>query len=660
MHTVGLKHRIKSLRSDVYDPNSFPFSQRFQLKDDREADEEDEDELDCPASIMISNRTRPQLIPTSPSASSSPPLSSESESTASVGMDHDQASLTSSSVLLNSIESLNDLIRFQDPVIQRFQNFHTSSSQVHHARKIIQDFRRQALRKQQPICESSRRNFNLSGTGDWPEMSEQEVGRHQPFDRLIYLLERYTDYCTSIGLPPWPIHHLKVAIWIRGDVVSLKTRVIPLRKSVRCYITSMENVRMKTFEVFHHRCEGDEKMLMSSQVLREILDQLPITRSVANASSYNGGAHADDDSLPGRSDSEMVRLGGYERKLILQTLRAQSGDSLAEAAWEAVREARKRTRTTTGPSGKPKPDPHLHTLQRYQSWANELSIPAWPIEPIRVSIWLRESVLSPGIGEGDQAFKVSLRTVHVYLSRLNFLRRATESLFRERFGNLATGSLYQSQEIINILDSFSSGPQSSARSYQTPSPPSFSTSGRARFHSYRPLTASTNDDQSSIGDGDRGNFNRQSSVLTDHGQNENTHEIINRSPEDTGNRRKRDRMMNSSLSYTDLEPNSSVRDTLDETHPHHQKRAKVDKGCISFILCDPEEEEEDQDEDDDDDDDTGRSIGGEQSYISESFKNLTTVLPLSDPYRSRLNLQRPKWSIPSFSQFVKSISPNVK
>ncbi|KAG0146303.1 hypothetical protein CROQUDRAFT_92924 [Cronartium quercuum f. sp. fusiforme G11] len=80
------------------------------------------------------------------------------------------------------------------------------------------------------------------------------------------------------------------------------------------------------------------------------------------------------------------------------------------------------------------------------------------------------------------------------------------------------------------------------------------------------------------------------------------HEIINKSPNDTGARRKRGRIMNSSPSYTDLERNFPVRDAIDG---NSRKRAKVDKGFS----------------------------------------------------RSQLYSQRPKWCMPSFAQFVKLISP---
>lgn len=97
-----------------------------------------------------------------------------------------------------------------------------------------------------------------------------------------------------------------------------------------------------------------------------------------------------------------------------------------------------------------KPDPHLHTLKRYRNFCFVNRIPMWPIEPLRISFWLRESVLlAETRHHKDKRSAVSLRTVQVYLSRLEFARTRTEELFKSDFPH--HGSLYKAEEIIEIL-----------------------------------------------------------------------------------------------------------------------------------------------------------------------------------------------------------------
>ncbi|KAH9822391.1 hypothetical protein DFH28DRAFT_881599 [Melampsora americana] len=416
-----------SLRSNVYDTNQFPFSEKFQIKDQREIDDEDdEDELDSLNSLMISKQ----------------------RSNGNEGINAHISNITFQSDLmkidldqfrsippfdLNSIDSLSKLTQFQTNVIHHFQKFPEDTSKSNQAHKIIHDFRRKILQKN--IKESD--GIQSQSNKDWSESEivDQE-SNHQPFDRLIYLLDRYTDYCHSINLSPWPVHHLKVGIWIQGDVVSLKTRVVPLRKSVRCYVTSLETVRIKTYHLFDHDCEGDEKMLMSSEVLLEILEQLPITRSTSNPFHSNASQTSGDHQAFDQSHPNSNKLGNFDRDSILRILKDQSGDHKLEIALNSIREARRQSQVSTNgyrnlkKFSKPKPDPHLHTLNRYQTFCKSIGIPVFPIESVRVSIWLKESVLCL-INESNQdeeeernslRFKVSLRTVQVYLSRLEYAR----------------------------------------------------------------------------------------------------------------------------------------------------------------------------------------------------------------------------------------------
>jgi len=305
------------------------------------------------------------------------------------------------------------------------------------AREIVEQFRRDTLYHHQA---GGRAEWTTSKIDDSSPTRSPEL-HPQPFDRLIYLLDRYTQYCSAIGLSPWPVHHLKVAIWVKGDVISLKTRVIPLHKTVRCYITSMETVRLKTRDLFSPSYQSDHTPLMSCPILKELLGILPVSRAASRG----------DPTL----EAENRLTGGVDRDTVLCQIRSQSGDSMAQEALHIVQTSR--MRGSSGADGlrygKKKPDPHLHTLSRYMQFCRSLCIPRWPIEPIRVALWLRESVLSPASPDYT-GFKVSLRTVQVYLSRLEYARVRTEPLFVEEFGQLATGSLYKNSAIGDILQSF--------------------------------------------------------------------------------------------------------------------------------------------------------------------------------------------------------------
>ncbi|KAI7941029.1 hypothetical protein MJO28_013314 [Puccinia striiformis f. sp. tritici] len=330
---------------------------------------------------------------------------------------------------IKTIDTIQKLAKNGSKVIaclNECDDFIVTDAKAACAREIVEQFRRETLQQQA----DGKSNFN--------KPPSPPASHSQPFDRLIYLLDRFTDYCTRIGLGPWPIHHLKVAVWIKGDVISLKTRVIPLRKTVRCYITTMESVRTKTRHLFSPSYDADDKPLMSCPILRELLDVLPISRSA----SHDHPTCAEKDQMP----------GGVDRETLLNQIREQSGDALAEQALSIVQASRKGGNPVAG-FHKKKPDPHMHTLWRYINFCRSLSIPIWPVEPIRVSLWLRDSVLSP-TSPGYTGFKVSLRTVQVYLSRLEYARVRTEPLFKEEFGESATGSLYRNQAIGDILESF--------------------------------------------------------------------------------------------------------------------------------------------------------------------------------------------------------------
>ncbi|PLW15726.1 hypothetical protein PCANC_16503 [Puccinia coronata f. sp. avenae] len=334
--------------------------------------------------------------------------------------------------IIKSIDTIQQLAKNGSKVIECLNECDAlivTDSKAVCAREIVEQFRRETLYQQQA-------GWKPNSTSKHPTPALHP----QPFDRLIYLLDRYTEYCGTIGISPWPLHPLKIAVWVKGDVISLKTRVIPLRKTVRCYITTMETVRVKTRHLFTPSYESNDKSLMSCPILKELLDVLPISRSASHDNSTSEG------------DKRMT--GGVDRDQLLNQIRLQCGDSMGEAALSIVQTARKGNNPADGLRyGKKKPDPHMHTLSRYISFCRSLSIPVWPIEPIRVALWLRESVLSPASPDYS-GFKVSLRTVQVYLSRLEYARVRTEPLFKEQFGQSATGSLYRNPAIGDILESF--------------------------------------------------------------------------------------------------------------------------------------------------------------------------------------------------------------
>ncbi|KAI8452451.1 hypothetical protein BY996DRAFT_8515816 [Phakopsora pachyrhizi] len=336
---------------------------------------------------------------------------------------------------ISSIQTIEQLNEKEEKVIEFFKAHDraaTSESKINQARNLIEQFRRETL-LQLPSCK----------LGD-AEASYTFQAGHQPFDRLLYLLDRYTEYSNSIGLSAWPVHYLKVAIWIKGDVISLRSRIVPLRKTVRCYITTMETIRVKTQRFFPKFYERQQKPLLTSGVLKELLNTLPITRS----SSITGTGW--------EGDVKEIGAGAADYESTLIEIRKISGDSKAEEAFSIVKASRSQTSNPNGLKfAKKKPDPHIHTLNRYHHFCTSNRIPTWPIEPLRVSIWLKDSVLSVTSSEYSR-FKVSLRTVQVYLSRLEYARLRTEILFKDEFGEVATSSLYRSQAINDVLESFAS------------------------------------------------------------------------------------------------------------------------------------------------------------------------------------------------------------
>lgn len=333
---------------------------------------------------------------------------------------------------IQAVDSIQNLARSGTRVIELLRECDAlivTEAKATRAREIVEQFRRETL------------YTHLDTDRTDPAQKNSASACHpQPFDRLIYLLDRYTEYCSTIGLSAWPVHHLKVAIWIKGDVISLKTRVIPLRKTVRCYITTMETVRVKTRHLFGHSYEADDRPLIACPILKELLDVLPISRVTSNASLHPG--------------DEKHTTGGVDRETLLSQIRSRSGDHKAHEALFIVQASRQGgSHSTSFRHGKKKPDPHMHTLSRYMTFCRSLSVPIWPIEPTRVALWLRESVLSPP-SPNSTAYRVSLRTVQVYLSRLEYARVRTESLFKDEFGELAVGSLYRNQAVADILVSF--------------------------------------------------------------------------------------------------------------------------------------------------------------------------------------------------------------
>lgn len=605
-----------SLRSNVYDTNQFPFSEKFQIKDQREIDDDD-DGLDSLDSLMISKKRsngNQDIRPITSTIKFVPDL---------MKIDLDQFK-SIPPFDMNSINSLSKLTQFQTHVITHFQKFPEDSSKSAQARKIIHDFRRKILQKN---LKESDGNLNQSKSNqDWSESETiDQESNHQPFDRLIYLLDRYTDYCRSINLSPWPIHHLKVGIWIQGDVVSLKTRVVPLRKSVRCYVTSLETVRLKTYHLFDHDCEGDEKMLMSSEVLLETLKQLPITRSTINPfhSNPNQNSHGDHQAFDQLNHSSN-KLGNFDRDYILGVLKDQSGDHKLEIALNSIREARRQSQVSQNGYKnskkflKPKPDPHLHTLNRYQTFCKSNGIPVFPIESVRVSIWLKESVLclinEPNEEDEERnslRYKVSLRTVQVYLSRLEYARLRTEAIFEGEFKSLATNSLYRSQAIIDILESFNPNhqnkfkPQLENQSSQSPEPQSLVTD---QSRSTSLPDSQWEEESNSTRPSTCGSSSESNLVQTD--QEEGPEEI---------------EKIDLKRRWSSLE--------IDEISDEESKKDVIHKGHISYILCDED-----------------YSIEEKKIKLESDWK----VNPLTFP-RSYHDFKNPtKTFIPSFDHFLLS------
>lgn len=268
------------------------------------------------------------------------------------------------------------------------------------------------------------------------------------FDRLIYLLDRYLDYCSSINLTAWPIDHLKVSIWIKNDVTltTNSTRMKPLRKTVRCYVTSLESIRTKTLDLF--KGIHSAVHLMKSNIILEILNSLSVERD--NLEERLGGCIASGEHLSLDDEAQS------ERELLLSEIRSRSGDEHAEQALDLVKASRGGEQSESG--GKPRgkaADPHIHTLLRYRNYCFLNKIPMWPIDSPRVALWLKESVLvGDPRNKSKKSTTVSFRTVQVYLSRLEYARLKTEHLFDASPNH--GGSLYRSKEIVEILNELNS------------------------------------------------------------------------------------------------------------------------------------------------------------------------------------------------------------
>ncbi|KAI9606692.1 hypothetical protein H4Q26_006229 [Puccinia striiformis f. sp. tritici PST-130] len=280
--------------------------------------------------------------------------------------------------------------------------------------------------------------------------TKSELQGAASFDRLIYLLDRYLDYCASINLKAWPIDHLKVTIWIKNDVTltTNSTRMKPLRKTVRCYVTSLESIRVKTLHLF----KGIHLPvhLMKSKIILEILNSLSVERD--NLAERLGGNHEPPNQLSSTGGAQSAR------DLLLGEIRSKSGDEFAKQAMDIVKASRgaEQSESRGKPRGKAA-DPHIHTLLSNLNF-NSLQISKllfsqqdsmWPIDSTRVSLWLKESVLVGDQRNKSKKSTVSFRTVQVYLSRLEYARLKTEHLF-EAFANCGA-SLYKSNEIVAIL-----------------------------------------------------------------------------------------------------------------------------------------------------------------------------------------------------------------
>ncbi|EFP83874.2 uncharacterized protein PGTG_09587 [Puccinia graminis f. sp. tritici CRL 75-36-700-3] len=294
----------------------------------------------------------------------------------------------------------------------------------------------QAAREVVVACRQSQLN---SKTGK----SELQGHGAGSFDRLIYLLDRYLDYCSSIKLAAWPIDHLKVSIWIKNDVTltTNSTRMKPLRKTVRCYVTSLESIRVKTLHLF----KGIHLPvhLMKSKIILEILNSLSVERD--NLEERLGGNLGPVEQPVGAGEAQS------ERDSLLNEIRSRSGDEWSQQAMEIVKASRGGEQSESGGKTRGKAaDPHIHTLFRYRNYCFLNKIPMWPIDPPRVALWLKESVLVGDPRNKSKKSTVSFRTVQVYLSRLEYARLKTEHLF-SAFANCG-GSLYKSNEIVEILN----------------------------------------------------------------------------------------------------------------------------------------------------------------------------------------------------------------
>ncbi|KAG0146299.1 hypothetical protein CROQUDRAFT_107296 [Cronartium quercuum f. sp. fusiforme G11] len=297
-----------------------------------------------------------------------------------------------------------------------------------------------------------------------PKICSLEEQKGSTFDRLVYLLDRYLDFCRSVELVAWPIDHFKVSIWLQHDVISAikNSRMKPLKKTVRCYVTTLESCRVKSSQLFAHSHTGGH--LMQSPLIQEILQGLPCERD--NLEQRLG-------ILPESvTDNHTPKVSETERDRVLTWIRNDSGDDKAEEAMTIVTTARARDLDAYAADSPPttpqkmtkrkyKPDPHLHTLKRYRNFCLINKIPCWPIESVRVSLWFRESVLPGGARPKDKSTGikktgVSLRTVQVYCSRLEYARLKVERLFQSHVS--ANISLYKSPEIIQILHVLSSNP----------------------------------------------------------------------------------------------------------------------------------------------------------------------------------------------------------
>ncbi|KAI8458089.1 hypothetical protein BY996DRAFT_4577631 [Phakopsora pachyrhizi] len=328
---------------------------------------------------------------------------------------------------LRSITSVDLLTENEAAAIETLNNISTLAGSTAEiaaaARQIIVDFRQS-------------QNESKSGKN------------YSDFDRMMYLLDRYLDYCSSVNLTAWPIDHLKISIWIKNDVIvtTNSTRMKPLRKTVRCYVTSLESIRIKTLHLFKGNFFGLQ--LMKSKTILEILSGLSLDRD--NLVERLGGNQTLLSPMSCNNETPS------ERDSLIQAIRSNSGDALSAEALTAVKVSRsgelqlggKKDSSGAKSKSKSKPDPHIHTLKRYRNFCFLNQIPMWPIDSPRVALWLRESVLTIDARSKNKS-GVSFRTIQVYLSRLEYARVKTEHLF-QNCPNYGV-SLYKSKEITDIL-----------------------------------------------------------------------------------------------------------------------------------------------------------------------------------------------------------------